>query len=47
MESVLAVDEVQRLVVERLAPTAVALRQRITDWKTLETLRSLGVYFRE
>ncbi|MCE9636617.1 MAG: helicase-associated domain-containing protein [Planctomycetes bacterium] len=47
MDAVLAVDGVQRLLVERLSPTAVAIRQRITDWKTLESLRALGVYFRE
>lgn len=47
MDAVLAVDDIQRVLVERLSPTAVALRQRITDWKTLESLRALGVYFRE
>jgi len=47
LEHVLALEEVQRVFVERLSDQAVALRSRITDWKTLETLRQLGVYFRE
>lgn len=47
LDQVLTLEEVQRHLVEKLSPTAAALRQRITDWKTLETLRQLGVYFRE
>jgi hypothetical protein len=47
MDAALAIEDVQRLLVEKLSPTAAALRQRIADWKTLETLRGIGVYFRE
>jgi hypothetical protein len=47
MDAALAIEDVQRLLVEKLSPTAAALRQRIADWKTLEALRALGVYFRE
>ena len=45
MERVLGLEDVRRLLAERLSPTAVVLRARITDWKVLETLRALGVYF--
>lgn len=47
LDHVLALEEVQRVLVEKLSSNAAALRQRITDWKTLEALRQLGVYFRE
>jgi len=46
MDTVLAVEDVQRLLVERICPTAALLRTSITDWDTLKLLRSLGVYFR-
>lgn len=46
LERVLATPDVARLVIERLSPTAAALRARVTDWKVLETLRAMGVYFR-
>ena len=47
LDKVLAVEDVARLLVERVGPTAAALRGRITEWKTLETLRALGVYLRD
>lgn len=43
----LSIDDVARLLVERIAPKAAALRGRVTEWKTLEALRTLGIYFRE
>ncbi|MCG3135961.1 MAG: hypothetical protein HMLKMBBP_03741 [Planctomycetes bacterium] len=43
----LSVDEVQRLLVERVSPTAAALRGRVTEWKTLESLRALGIHFKD
>ena len=46
LDTVLAVDEVQRVLVERICPTAALLRAPITDWDALQLLRSLGVYFR-
>lgn len=46
MERVVAVDEVARILVERITPTVAALRTRITDWTVLETLRKMGVYFK-
>jgi hypothetical protein len=46
MDDVLAVDDVKRVLVERLAPTAALLRAPITDWKVQELLRGLGVYFK-
>jgi XPB/Ssl2-like helicase family protein len=46
LDRVLATPEVRRLLAERLSPTAAALRTKITDWKVLETLRALGVYFK-
>ena len=46
MDRLLATPEVRRLLVERLSPTAAALRSKVSDWKVLETLRALGVYFR-
>jgi hypothetical protein len=46
LDRVLATPEVRRLLVERLSPTAASLRSRISDWKVLETLRALGVYFK-
>ena len=47
LDAVLALDEVQKVLVDKLSPTAAALRQRIADWRTLEALRQLGVYFKE
>jgi hypothetical protein len=47
LDRVLATPEVGRLLVERLSPTAAALRQKISDWKVVESLRALGVYFKE
>jgi hypothetical protein len=47
LDHALSLDDVQRILVERLSPTAAALRARIADWKTIEMLRSVGVYFRE
>jgi hypothetical protein len=46
LDRVLGTPEVRRLLVERLSPTAASLRSRISDWKVLETLRALGVYFK-
>ena len=46
MDDVLAVEDVKRLLIERLAPTAALLRAPITDWKVQELLRGLGVYFK-
>jgi hypothetical protein len=46
MDDVLAVEDVKRLLIERLAPTAALLRAPVTDWKVQELLRGLGVYFK-
>ncbi len=46
MDALLAVEDVRRLLVERLCPTAALLRASISDWKVLDTLRTLGVYFK-
>ena len=46
LDDILAVDDVKRLLVERLCPTAALLRAPITDWKVQELLRGLGVYFK-
>jgi hypothetical protein len=46
LDRVLAVPEVGRLLLERLSPTAASLRATISDWKVVESLRALGVYFR-
>jgi hypothetical protein len=46
LDRVLAVPEVGRLLLERLSPTAATLRAKVSDWKVIETLRALGVYFR-
>lgn len=47
LDRALAVDDVQRVLVERISPTSAALRTKITEWRTLETLRACGVYFRD
>ena len=39
-------SDVKRLLVRRLGPQAAVLRARISDWKVLERLRDVGVYFR-
>lgn len=46
LDRVLATPDVRRLLVERLSPTSAALRSKISDWKVLESLRALGVYFK-
>ncbi len=46
LDDVLAVEEVRRLLVERLGPRAAVLRAPVTDWKVQELLRGLGVYLR-
>ncbi len=46
LDDLLAVEDVARLLVERLAPTAALLRSPITDWKAQELLRGLGIYFK-
>jgi len=46
MDRVLATPDVKRLVVERLSPTAAALRAKVSDWKVIEALRACGVYFK-
>jgi hypothetical protein len=46
MDDVLAVEDVKRILIERIAPTAALLRAPITDWDTQKLLRSLGVYFK-
>lgn len=47
LDRALAIEDVQRLLVERLSPTSAALRSRIAEWETLEALRACGVYFRD
>ncbi len=46
MDRVLALEPVRRLLVERLGPETAALKERISDWRTLEELRRLGVYMK-
>jgi hypothetical protein len=46
LDRVLALPGVRDMVVERISPTAAALREMIRDWKTLEEMRVLGVYIR-
>ena len=46
LDRVLALPEVRRLLVLRLTPTAASLRSKISDWKVIESLRALGVYFK-
>jgi hypothetical protein len=46
LDRVLATPDVKRLLVERLSPTAAALRSKISDWKVIEALRASGVYFK-
>jgi hypothetical protein len=46
LDRILSESEVKRLLIRRLGPQAAVLRARITDWKVLETLRDVGVYFR-
>lgn len=46
LDQVLALDRVKEVFLERLAPEVVALKERIDDWRTLEELRSLGVYLK-
>ena len=46
LDRILALDPIREVVVERLAPNVVALKERIEDWRTLEELRRLGVYIK-
>jgi len=46
LDRVLATPDVKRLLLERLSPTAAALRSKISDWKVIEALRASGVYFK-
>jgi hypothetical protein len=46
LDRVLGTADVKRLLVERLSPTAAALRAKISDWKVIESLRASGVYFK-
>jgi hypothetical protein len=46
LDQVLALEAIRECIVERIAPTVVALKERIEDWRTLEELRRLGVYIK-
>ncbi len=47
LDRILAIDRVREVMVERISPTAAALSEPIENWRTLEELRSLGVYLRD
>jgi len=46
LERVLEIDRIRDVLVEKISPTAIALKERIDDWRTLEDLRALGVYMK-
>ena len=46
LDQVLALDPIRAMLVERICPTVVALKEKIEDWRTLEDLRRLGVYIK-
>ena len=46
LDQVLALEPIRERFVERIAPTVVALKEKIEDWRTLEDLRRLGVYIK-
>jgi hypothetical protein len=46
LDRALSLEAVRALLIERLGPRVAALRSGITDWKTLEALRGLGVHLR-
>ncbi len=47
LDRILAIDRIREVMVERISPTAAALSEPIENWRTLEELRSLGVYLRD
>jgi hypothetical protein len=46
LDRALALEPVKALLIARLGPTVAALRAPISDFKTLEALKGLGVYLR-
>ena len=46
LDVVLALEPVQRLRPRRISPTAAALRGKITEFKTIEELRGLGIFLK-
>ncbi len=46
LDRVLALPGVRDLVLERVSPTAAAIRETIKDWKVLQEMRALGVYLK-
>lgn len=47
LDRILAIDRIRGVMVARISPTAAALSEPIENWRTLEELRSLGVYLRD
>jgi len=47
LDRALALEPLRALLLARLGPKVAALRSPVTDWKTIEALRALGVYLRE
>jgi hypothetical protein len=46
LDRALTLEPVKALLLARLGPTVAALRSSVTDFKTLEALKALGVYLR-
>jgi hypothetical protein len=46
LDRVLTLEPVREALLDRISPTAAALKERIDDWRTLEELRLLGVYMK-
>lgn len=46
LDRALTLEAVRDLLIARLGPTVAALRSPVTDFKTLEALKGLGVFFR-
>ena len=46
LDRALALEPVKALLIARLGPTVAALRAPISDFKTIEALKALGVYLR-
>ena len=47
LDRILAIERIRGVMVARISPTAAALSEPIENWRTLEELRSLGVYLRD
>jgi hypothetical protein len=46
LDRALELEPVKALLIARLGPTVAALKSPVTDHKTIEALKGLGVYLR-